>query len=715
MLCYELCMNAISRAQSFRTHLTFYLTTRIFFSPSQPHYTPLTGARGSRLVRRKRKSAWMWFAARCLGASAARRASLSAVSASHHGFGSGCLFSPCDVQSALRPTPPFPTLLLTRSFRTPGPTFAVNLGAAAAAVGVRTVAGVAVKHVKLRAAHGAYRTLFSDQIRVKFRQALFGKDVKGSTVRLIVLTTATGSILYMLIDPVPVTGRKRLILFNDIDEQKLGEVAAAALFQAEGGNFLPPSDRRTQRVAAVAWQLVNRLDFSDLLDASDAMDVAICTATLNEFLRYNPSTKKDEHPMFRESGGTPWTVHVLNDSSVNAFTCPGGHIFVSTGTLQMIGPTDDNSLAFILAHEMGHTLCRHGAEKATVESLTSVANLISWATALVVGAEYFGGAFTAAALVGAENAVSLSVTLPNSRDMEREADLIGVRLCKRACFDAEKGSAKVFQLLEELNELNSSDLPSSQKRVVEYLSTHPLDDQRAEATRAEAAAIDKSSGSVTQRKKDCAYFIDAVARCTGFSFTQNPLPPNFSKRNFGKVVAPGNTWRTRFKKNVDTKIAESPRGVTGALDVVSRRNNSGNNSGNTEDGSDHGNALVGSGPVGRFDHGRLKSIASGFGRSETAEKRSEKKRFQELKHGKTVSVSRGWRGPVRRAREIAEIDIEQSGGGLGKTENIITSKNEKNNADPVDDDEVLFVHKRRRIPRGVKHALRNASRVGKGA
>ena len=97
----------------------------------------------------------------------------------------------------------------------------------------------------------------------------------------------------------------------------------------------------------------------------------------------------------------------------------------------MVG-SDDNALAFIIGHEIGHALCRHGAEKATSVTFASVGSLLSWATAIVVGNDYFGGAFTATALVGAENAVALVVTLPNSRDMEREADLVGVLLCRRA-------------------------------------------------------------------------------------------------------------------------------------------------------------------------------------------------------------------------------------------------------------------------------------------
>jgi 3-polyprenyl-4-hydroxybenzoate decarboxylase len=229
-----------------------------------------------------------------------------------------------------------------------------------------------------------------------------------------------------------VSGRRRLLLFGLDDEMAMGDVAAAELFAARAGAFLPPGDARVRRVAAVMWQLVNRLEPLDAvakvsIDPSDPSDA---------------STPKSAttHPLI--DGARRWTVHVVDDPSVDAYTCPGGHVFVHAGVLDLVGARDDSALAFILAHEMGHALCRHGAEKATLQVLSSAADAASWAAAVLAGADYFGGAFTAAALAGAESAVTLAVALPNSRDMEREADVVGVRLMARACFDP-NGAARV--------------------------------------------------------------------------------------------------------------------------------------------------------------------------------------------------------------------------------------------------------------------------------
>ena len=50
---------------------------------------------------------------------------------------------------------------------------------------------------------------------------------------------------------------------------------------------------------------------------------------------------------------------VVEDKTPNAFTIPGGAIYVHTGLLQM---TDRNELAGVLGHEIGHAYARHPAK-----------------------------------------------------------------------------------------------------------------------------------------------------------------------------------------------------------------------------------------------------------------------------------------------------------------------------------------------------------------
>jgi len=567
----------------------------------------------------------MWSAARRAGASAARRAASASASTSSVPI-RGCLLSPTP---GLRRTTQRDVPDVARGFRLLPAAHAVHLGAAAAAVGVRAAAGVAANAVKLRAARGAYTSIFSDRARLRFRRLVFGGDAAGSAARVALVTSAGGAALYCLIDPVPVSGRRRLLLFGLDDEMAMGDVAAAELFAARAGAFLPPGDARVRRVAAVMWQLVNRLEPLDAvakvsIDPSDPSDA---------------STPKSAttHPLI--DGARRWTVHVVDDPSVDAYTCPGGHVFVHAGVLDLVGARDDSALAFILAHEMGHALCRHGAEKATLQVLSSAADAASWAAAVLAGADYFGGAFTAAALAGAESAVTLAVALPNSRDMEREADLVGVRLMARACFDP-NGAARAFRKIEAARRLDETQKPNggappgAPGALEAYLSTHPLDAERARNTSAHARAV-----SSRENAKLCASFRDALAR---FGVFDARLPRNASAANRGAVAAPSDAWRARFIRNVDAKIAGSPRGVTGALGVAAGRGGAGGK--RAEEGP------VGSGPVGRFDRGRLVALAGGGG-ARDGKNRGPGSRGNGI--SQTVSCSRAWRGPVRRARETA--------------------------------------------------------------
>jgi uncharacterized protein YraI len=53
-----------------------------------------------------------------------------------------------------------------------------------------------------------------------------------------------------------------------------------------------------------------------------------------------------------------FTFYILNDDSINAFSCPGGIVFITRGMLKAI--SNEGELAFVLAHEIAHVLMKHG-------------------------------------------------------------------------------------------------------------------------------------------------------------------------------------------------------------------------------------------------------------------------------------------------------------------------------------------------------------------
>ena len=91
-------------------------------------------------------------------------------------------------------------------------------------------------------------------------------------------------------------------------------------------------------------------------------------------------TKADKVEMVRKVGkrnstviDTPsfnWEFWVIEDCTPNAFCLPGGKVFVNTGMFQFIIP--ENFLATVLAHEIAHTLARHGAERLSATKVLDI-------------------------------------------------------------------------------------------------------------------------------------------------------------------------------------------------------------------------------------------------------------------------------------------------------------------------------------------------------
>ena len=116
--------------------------------------------------------------------------------------------------------------------------------------------------------------------------------------------------------------------------------------------------------------------------------------------------------------GLSYSCKVLNIESVNAFSLPGGHIYVTRGLLSFAQA--ENELAAVIAHEIGHIAARHTLNRFSLE-LRSKEMWASVRTALpnLAGVE-LERAFQAMGmpLVG-------MLAQRYDRANEREADLLG--------------------------------------------------------------------------------------------------------------------------------------------------------------------------------------------------------------------------------------------------------------------------------------------------
>jgi metalloendopeptidase OMA1, mitochondrial len=153
---------------------------------------------------------------------------------------------------------------------------------------------------------------------------------------------------------------------------------------------------------------------------------------------------------------------IQDDKQANAFALPGGKVAVYTGILPVT--RDENGLAAVLGHEIGHVIARHGGERVSQQILVNVGVETTMA-ALSRGNPATVQAV--ASLLGA--GATVGVLLPWSRKQESEADRLGLILMAKAGYDPH--AARDLWVRMAAASKGSGKPP-------EFLSTHPSEPTR---------------------------------------------------------------------------------------------------------------------------------------------------------------------------------------------------------------------------------------------
>ncbi len=146
-----------------------------------------------------------------------------------------------------------------------------------------------------------------------------------------------------------------------------------------------------------------------------------------------------------------WEVNVINSKEINAYCTAGGKMAIYTGLLDGL-KLSDNEVASVMGHEIAHALREHTRE-AMSEAVAQQVGLTVLATALKLDQGTTN-------LLG--NATHVALTLPFSREKEREADRIGLELMARAGYDP-RAAISVWRKMQA----GTGGAPP------ELLSTHP--------------------------------------------------------------------------------------------------------------------------------------------------------------------------------------------------------------------------------------------------
>lgn len=163
-----------------------------------------------------------------------------------------------------------------------------------------------------------------------------------------------------------------------------------------------------------------------------------------------------------------WHFTVVDSREVNAFALPGGYIYINRGLIERAQTM--SQVAGVLGHEIGHVVKRHSVEQMQQQQEVGGAAVILCTLTKVCNSS---------AGAGAVNVAGSALFAKFSRADEAEADAEGVKGTVRAGIDP-NGIPEMFQIL--LDERKSN--PSA---VDAFFASHPLEEDRIAATRAQIA------------------------------------------------------------------------------------------------------------------------------------------------------------------------------------------------------------------------------------
>ncbi len=118
----------------------------------------------------------------------------------------------------------------------------------------------------------------------------------------------------------------------------------------------------------------------------------------------------------------PWRVHLLDSARADAFTTGGGHLFITTGMVDLL--KKDERIATVLAHEMAHNLMGHVLLAREKKELARRAQAFS--------REVISGDMKLDWLGKSVNFIVLTSLNTYSRQQEHEADAEGLDIMVRA-------------------------------------------------------------------------------------------------------------------------------------------------------------------------------------------------------------------------------------------------------------------------------------------
>jgi len=141
--------------------------------------------------------------------------------------------------------------------------------------------------------------------------------------------------------------------------------------------------------------------------------------------------------------GLIFQIKIIKNPLLNAFAYPNGVIYVHTGLLSKM--ENEAQLAALLGHEMTHVTHRHA-----IENFRSVKNTTAVFATIQMASVPFGAYGSLANVLGAVGATAAITGY--SRELETEADRVGLELLVKAGYDPQEAPRLFIYLKKDVEE-----------------------------------------------------------------------------------------------------------------------------------------------------------------------------------------------------------------------------------------------------------------------
>ena len=181
---------------------------------------------------------------------------------------------------------------------------------------------------------------------------------------------------------------------------------------------------------------------------------------------------------------------LLNSAVENAFSVPGGYVYV---TRQLMAIMDDESqLAFALGHETAHIAANHAHIRQQYARRNTM-GVLGQILGAVLGNTIFGGMVSQSA----ERAAAMR-TLGFSRDQEYQADQLAMRYVIGAGYDP-AGGPGILAALTRASAIQSRVQGRTNRQTPEWASTHPLSENRSQRALQDARSTGRLGSGIRNR------------------------------------------------------------------------------------------------------------------------------------------------------------------------------------------------------------------------